>query len=227
MAGERAHSRILDRYLLPQEEVIVAIRHHWGRMIEPVASAFGAFVLAVWCTINTSAGAGVIEFVTVVLCLALALRMAWRAFEWRNEWFVATDKRLLKTYGLITHRIAMMPLRKVTDMNYARSPLGRVLGYGQFIMESAGQDQAMREINWVPDPDVTYRRICDTIFGPGGHDPDEDGAEPELDHTAYSEDTEPAWEVSHDAEEPYTPAGYWQDYRGDPDTTGPIPPPRR
>jgi len=230
VAGERAHSRILDRYLLPHEEVIVAIRHHWGRMIEPVASTFVAFVLAAWCAANAPRGASALVLVAVVLFFALFIRMCWRALEWRNEWFVATDKRLLKTYGLITHRIAMMPLRKVTDMNYARSPLGQLLGYGQFIMESAGQDQAMREINWVPDPDATYRRICDTIFGPGGHDPDEDGAAPEPDHEPYDEVDEPAWEVSHDDEPTYTPAGYWQDNRGrseDPDITGPIPPPDR
>ena len=47
----------------------------------------------------------------------------------------------------------MMPLIKVTDMSYNRSVPGRILGYGRFVMESAGQDQALREVNWVPDPD--------------------------------------------------------------------------
>ena len=34
----------------------------------------------------------------------------------------------------------MMPLAKVTDMSFQRSPIGRILGYGEFILESAGQD---------------------------------------------------------------------------------------
>ena len=59
----------------------------------------------------------------------------------------------------------MMPLAKVTDMSYNRSPLGRLLGYGTFVMESAGQDQALHRVEWVPDPDQTYRAICAEIFG--------------------------------------------------------------
>lgn len=174
MPGRRVHSRILDRYVLGDERVVVAIRHHWGRMIEPVLTVVVGLIAASWISANAPIEASALPLVLWWLWFALVLRLLWKALEWRNEWFVATDKRLLMTYGLITHKVAMMPLRKVTDMNYARSPLGRVLGYGQFIMESAGQDQAMREINWVPDPDDTYRRICDTIFGPEGRDPDDD-----------------------------------------------------
>jgi hypothetical protein len=58
----------------------------------------------------------------------------------------------------------MMPLLKVTDMSYVRSIPGQFLGYGKFVLESAGQDQALREVKWVPDPDQTYRDICAEIF---------------------------------------------------------------
>ena len=40
-----------------------------------------------------------------------------------------------------------------------------MLGYGTFVMESAGQDQALHHVKWVPDPDHTYRAICAEIFG--------------------------------------------------------------
>ena len=56
---------------------------------------------------------------------------------------MATDKRLIMTYGLLTHKVAMMPLRKVTDMNYGRSLLGRMLGYGDLdilIINNGGGD---------------------------------------------------------------------------------------
>ncbi|USQ80461.1 PH domain-containing protein [Ornithinimicrobium faecis] len=238
MRERRVHSRILDRYVLRDEQVVVAIRHHWGRMIEPVLTTLIGLLVASWISTNAPIEASALPLVLWWLWFALVLRLLWKALEWRNEWFVATDKRLLMTYGLITHKVAMMPLRKVTDMNYARSPLGRVLGYGQFIMESAGQDQAMREINWVPDPDDTYRRICDTIFGPEGRDPDDDPfgeRAPETGASAYDswEETDdqdepdsqegPVWEVSREDAAPYAPAGFWED----PDITGPIPRPRR
>ena len=59
----------------------------------------------------------------------------------------------------------MMPFIKVTDMSYHRSVPGRIFGYGEFILESAGQDQALRKVEWVPHPDATYRIICAEIFG--------------------------------------------------------------
>jgi hypothetical protein len=58
----------------------------------------------------------------------------------------------------------MMPLLKVTDMSYVRSIPGQFLGFGKFVLESAGQDQALREVKWVPNPDQTYRDICAEIF---------------------------------------------------------------
>ena len=105
-------------------------------------------------------------------------RAVWKLVEWRHDWFVATDKRLLLFYGFITRKVAMMPLTKVTDMSYNRSVPGRILGYGRFVLESAGQDQALRVVTWVPEPDQRYRAICAEIFGVtarGGTTPDDNG----------------------------------------------------
>jgi hypothetical protein len=60
----------------------------------------------------------------------------------------------------------MMPLSKVTDLSYNRSVAGRLFGYGEFVLESAGHDQAMRTVPWLPSPDALYRLICAEIFDP-------------------------------------------------------------
>ncbi len=49
-------------------------------------------------------------------------------------------------------------------MRYERPFLGRILGYGTFILESAGQDQALREIDHLPIPDELYRDVCALLF---------------------------------------------------------------
>jgi hypothetical protein len=51
-------------------------------------------------------------------------------------------------------------------MSYNRSVLGRLLGYGEFVLESAGQDQALRTVSFLPHPDALYEEICLEIFGP-------------------------------------------------------------
>jgi hypothetical protein len=68
-------------------------------------------------------------------------------------------------YGVFTRRVAMMPLMKVTDMSYNRSVLGRLVGYGEFVLESAGQEQALRTVSYLPRPDALYEEICMEIFG--------------------------------------------------------------
>ncbi len=183
----------LDRYLLDTEHVVVAVRRHPAQVIEPVGSAIAALVLVLWITTNVSPDVRIVPDVLWVAWLLVLARAVWRLMEWQAEWFVATDTRLLLTYGLITRKVAMMPLRKVTDMSYNRSLLGRMLGYGEFVLESAGQDQAMRDVKWLPNPDELYRRICSEIFGPdprrtrvppqvaqhlaaAGIDPDDDGS---------------------------------------------------
>jgi hypothetical protein len=54
---------------------------------------------------------------------------------------------------------------KVTDMSYNRSVLGRLVGYGEFVLESAGQEQALRTVSYLPRPDALYEEICMEIFG--------------------------------------------------------------
>ena len=106
------------------------------------------------------------DVAVVAVGRACCVRLVWRVLDWRNEWLVATDKRMLMLYGLITKKVSMMPLVKVTDMRYSRSIPGRILGYGEFLLESAGQDQALGRIAWVADPDATYRELCAIIFTP-------------------------------------------------------------
>jgi hypothetical protein len=154
----------LRRYILPTEQVVVATRLHWAALLEPVATAVGVFLLvAVVVKAVPLSVQPVAEWLWILWFAALG-RLGFRWLEWRHQWFVSTDKRLLLLYGLVIHKVAMMPLTKVTDMGYTRTPGGQILGYGRFVMESAGQDQALRQIDYVPTPDETYRTLCAEIF---------------------------------------------------------------
>jgi hypothetical protein len=160
----RRHAE-LDRYLLEGEQVVVAVHQHWGKVAEPVASATAGAIVALWVDSHVDPGLRAVATLVWWGWFALMARMLYRLAEWRHDWFVATDKRLLLFYGFITRRVSMMPLIKVTDMSYERSIPGRILGFGRFVMESAGHDQALRKVNWVPQPDHHYRLICAEIFG--------------------------------------------------------------
>jgi membrane protein YdbS with pleckstrin-like domain len=165
----RSHPGIpyeLDRYLTPAEKIVFRTRLHWVRIVRPWLLFVVVLLLAGGLGSVLPRNNGGIRgslFFVVVGFLAWAI---WRTFEWYREWFVGTDRRLMLTLGILTRQIAMIPLGKVTDMRYDRPPLGQILGYGSFVLESAGQEQAFREVRYVPNPDVLYRRISEELFTP-------------------------------------------------------------
>ena len=156
----------MRRYVLPTEEVVLATRKHWAVLLRPILLAAAAFtVVAVLVTVGPAEAQDAIAWLWLGFFAALG-NLLFRFFEWRHEWFIATDKRVLLLYGLIIHKVAMMPLAKLTDMGYTRTPAGYVLGYGRFVLESAGQDQALGRVDFVPRPDETYRTLCGELFKP-------------------------------------------------------------
>jgi len=165
----RSHPGIpyeLDRYLTPAEKIVFRTRLHWIRIVRPWLLFLVVLLLTGLLGSKASSQQNSINgvlFLVVVGFLAWAL---WRTFEWYREWFIGTDRRLMLTLGIITRQIAMIPLGKVTDMRYDRPPIGQILGYGSFVLESAGQEQAFREVKYVPHPDVLYRRISEELFTP-------------------------------------------------------------
>ncbi|HET7761731.1 MAG TPA: PH domain-containing protein [Phycicoccus sp.] len=168
MARRPRIDRELARYLVDGERAIVAVRRHWFHLSKEILLVVGAAAFAMWLDVNTPSNSGgqTLRSASLLLFWGSLLWLVWRVLNWRHEWFVATDKRFLLFYGFIRRRVAMMPLLKVTDMTYDRSLLGRIVGYGTFVLESAGNDQALSEIDHVPDADEHYRAICTMLFGP-------------------------------------------------------------
>lgn len=170
----------VERYLLRGEKIVVAVHRHWATVAEPVALAAVGLVIAMWLSATLAANAMPLGDLIWWLWFALVGRAIFYLWEWRREWFIATDRRLLLVYGFIVRKVDMMPLGKVTDMTYHRTVMGRLLGYGTFVMESAGQDQALSNLKYIPRPDETYKSIIAEIFHKAGDDavegPDEEYA---------------------------------------------------
>ncbi|CAM3928814.1 hypothetical protein GCM10009799_03330 [Nocardiopsis rhodophaea] len=154
----------VNRYLLPHEQDVVTIRRHPAVLMTPVATVLGALILAGILSNTAIASSSAALAVIWWLWLLVLVWFVWRVAEWSVDYFVITSARLLLTTGLITRQVNMMPLGKVTDMRFERSIIGRFLGYGTFVMESAGQDQALSRINFVPYPEQLYLEVVGLIF---------------------------------------------------------------
>ncbi|MCP2267287.1 PH domain-containing protein [Promicromonospora thailandica] len=170
VAADFVPNRALRRYILADERVIVATHRHWAKLWEPILTTSGAFILALALLVAVDPGVRDSLGWVWLPFLVLGARLLYKWLGWRAEWFVMTDRRLLLLDGFLVHRVAMMPSEKVTDLGYERTPLGQVLGYGTFIFETAGQDQALDRVTWVPRPDARYRLIIATLFHPDATD---------------------------------------------------------
>ena len=171
--GDTAPASV-NRYLLPHEHQVITVRKHPAVLIIPIALTLAGLILAgVLSTSiarNSSLGLEVIWWAWA----ALLLYLIWKVINWSVDYFVVTSRRILETSGIITRKVAMMPLSKVTDMSFQRSAAGRMFGYGQFIIESAGQDQAMRSVDHIPYPEQLYLEVIGLIFpAREGQDQDE------------------------------------------------------
>ena len=172
----------VEKYLLPEERAVVATRRHWAVLIGPTAKFLPLFLLGGWLLLvnpqnRVSTSAGLI--VLVVASTNYALRVG----EWWMRHFIVSTRRVLLISGIIVRTVTLLPLRRITDLTWKETGLGQVLGYGTFRFESAGQQQALSEITYLPGADVLYRRVSALLFssdwgGAAGSGDDEGNIEP-------------------------------------------------
>jgi uncharacterized membrane protein YdbT with pleckstrin-like domain len=154
----------VNKYLLPHERQVITVHQHPAVLIRPIFEVLVGLAIAGWLSSSIAHGNGTALLVIWILWIVLLLRLGFRAYEWSETYFVVTSQRMLLQTGLVTRKVNMMPLSKVTDMSFQRSSLGRILGYGEFILESAGQEQALRVVDHLPYPEQLYLEVCGLIF---------------------------------------------------------------
>jgi membrane protein YdbS with pleckstrin-like domain len=174
----------VEKYLLPEERAVVATRRHWAVLIEPTIKFLPLFLIGGWVLLldpdnRVSSSVGL-----VVLAVAVGY-YALRVGEWWMRTFIVSTRRVLLTSGVIVRTVTLLPLRRITDLTWKETPLGQILGYGTFRFESAGQQQALSEITYLPAAGVLYRRVSGLLFssdwgGAASGGDDEGNVEPPL-----------------------------------------------
>jgi membrane protein YdbS with pleckstrin-like domain len=160
-------SSVVQRYLFPTEKFRGEWRRHWIELGREIVIGLIVTVLMGYAT-GYMAKHNIPSGVTIVILLWLVVLfwLSWRVSDWWFDRFILTNKRVMVVSGIVTRKVAMMPLLRVTDMKYVQSPLGRILKYGTFELESAGQDQALRKVDNLPNPNELYLRIVEEMYEP-------------------------------------------------------------
>ena len=158
---------LVARYLFPTERYRGEWKRHWIHLTGPLSIGAGAtLALGYLAGFLTRQNINGLVTAAVLIWLGVIGWVAWRVFDWYFDRFILTNKRVMVVNGIVTRKVAMMPLLRVTDMKYEQSALGRMFSYGTFVLESAGQDQALREVKHLPNPNELYLRVVEEMYEP-------------------------------------------------------------
>ncbi len=141
----------IGRHLLREEgEVIVDIvRKHWVVYIVPTV----LFYLGLVSMTGFVFSAIDLAWFPLALGVVLVAWGGWKALAANLDCFVITNMRVFRVNGVLARSLATMPLGRILDITVVKPLHGRLLGFGHFTFESAAQDQGLREIRYVGNPD--------------------------------------------------------------------------
>ncbi len=141
----------IRKHLLRDEgEVIVdEVLKHWAAYVRPILeTALALALLVAFPFLDMD-----LAWFPFVVAMALLAHAGWKALQARMDRFVITNMRVFRLHGVLSQQLATMPLSRILDITVAKPLIGRVLGYGHFVFESAAQEQGLRDIRYVGRPD--------------------------------------------------------------------------
>lgn len=146
------------RLLNEGEEVAYDLRPHWWYFAKQVAGGIGVIVLlaAVFQLDGSAGDVGLWVFaaVTVVWAGFLLLRLA----RWFTTHFVVTSDRLIFRSGVLARHGREIPLERVNDITFNQSLWERIIGAGDLLIESAGE-QGQQRFHDIPHPEQVQQEI--------------------------------------------------------------------
>lgn len=156
----RLPQQSIERHLLVDEgEVVIdTVRHHnvvYGRPITETIIAIGMWLIAIFGPIE-------LGWLFILGGIAVVMHAAYIALREQMDIFVITNMRVFRAQGVFSVRIATMPIARILDITVHKPLMGRILGYGHFVFESAAHEQGVHDIRFVGDPDgrdLTIQRV--------------------------------------------------------------------
>jgi membrane protein YdbS with pleckstrin-like domain len=170
-----------EKYLLADEPPVIATRRHPAVLVRPFVRGIPALVVGVW-VLQLDPHNGVSAILGLLVVLGALVYLGLYIGEWWARHLLVTRRRVLLTSGVIIRTVAVMPLRRITDLTWKETFWGQLLGYGTFRFESAGQQQGLDVIDFMPHADALYKRLSELMFGtdfstsPVSVDEDADGS---------------------------------------------------
>ncbi len=128
-----------EEELYPGEKIVLNLRPHWWFFAPQAAALVAAVILGVVALVgfpNSSA----VALVTGVLILIVLGWFLVRYVAWSTTHLVLTTDRLISRSGVFTRQGIEIPLERINTVFYRETLFERLLGSGDLVVESAGEN---------------------------------------------------------------------------------------
>ena len=124
--------------LLPNEKLIYQTNPHLIFLVGPIAGLLLAWAVLWLGSCPPLAILDLASFCRLSASLAILLAIAVTYLDWRFNRFYFTSLRLVKERGIIGKRFTSVWLTRIQDLTCQFGFWGRILGFGDLLIESAG-----------------------------------------------------------------------------------------
>jgi uncharacterized membrane protein YdbT with pleckstrin-like domain len=135
------------KYLNANETIALDMHPHWWYFSEPALSLLGSIILGIVVLAKTDAGTNgrkVLGLIALALLVLTAIWLVIRYLNWLTTNFVITSNRLIFRHGVVGKSGIEIPLERVNNVNFNQSVFERILGAGDLLIESGGEDGQQR-----------------------------------------------------------------------------------
>ena len=148
--------------LIPGENLILKVHQHWIFVAESLLIPIALLLLAVVADIflgSTSSAAIRLPLTLAVVAIDLLwVIVVW--IRWQSISYTLTDQRIMIQSGVFSRSEKIIPIDRVQACTTKVTLLGRMLGYGHVLIDSAGETQGSEVLEHLPHPG-TFR---DQVF---------------------------------------------------------------
>ncbi|MFM2077242.1 MAG: hypothetical protein RJA49_1132, partial [Actinomycetota bacterium] len=131
--------------LNPGETVALDLHPHWWYFAEPAFALAGSIIVGIYAlTLDDGTVKDLLRWVTIALLIGTGVWLLYRALTWRSTNFVITSQRIIFRQGLVAKRGMEIPLDRVNNVNFSQGIFERMLGAGDLLIESGGEDGQQR-----------------------------------------------------------------------------------
>ena len=133
-----------EKNLAPGETILYRARYHWvfyrfSIIVFILAAGLGFAALRAR---NAQAGDEVgqpLAWIAAAFVVIGLVAFVARRIRANMDEFVVTNRRVIRKVGLISREVQHAPLEKIQDITIEQGILGRMLGYGTVIVETASE----------------------------------------------------------------------------------------